>query len=513
MLFFEQPFSSVEEKCMKIVLGPVLGFRGVEGGRWLIGALVVVQGPEIPALHWRAGSGPEQSARAVRLAEHKGRIVWRLDLAVAQEDADVVVRYEIGGASWSFTVPAAGRRPRLAFASCNGFSSLKMMKSVQDNYALWKVMAARHSAAPYHLLLMGGDQVYADEMWETVEALRRWNELPPDTANNAPFGAALEARVRGLYFDLYLRHWSQPEVGLVLATVPTLMMWDDHDIFDGWGSYPPERHASPMFQGIFRIAREHFRIFQRQEDGENPQAASLAPRFGFSVGHRIGDLALVVLDMRSERRVDQVLSQDHWDAVLGWIDGLRGCRQLLVMSSIPVIYPSYAVIETALGVLPGQQEIEDDLRDHWTSRGHRGERLRLFHRLLAFSEREATRVTLISGDVHVGALGILESSRSGGPGSHATVINQLISSGIVHPGSPGMVLFALEHLLPKSEEVDRGLTAEMVPIPGTQRRYLGARNFLSLEPDRPDRDGGRIWAHWICEGETEPYTKVIHPVE
>lgn len=497
---------------MKIVLGPVLGFRGVTGGRWLVGALVVVQGNEAPALRWRAGDGPEQRAEAVRLAEHRGRTVWRLDLAVEQQDAEMPVRYTVGDGAWTFTVPAAGRRPRVAFASCNGFSSLKIMKSVQDNYALWKVMAARHAAAPYHLLLMGGDQVYADEMWETVEALRRWNELPVAKADKAPFGAALEARLRDLFFDLYLRHWSQPEVRPLLAAVPTLMMWDDHDIFDGWGSYPPARQQSPMFQGIFRIAREHFRVFQRQEDGRSPQAASLAPRLGFSVGHRIGDLAVLVLDMRSERSVDQVLSQEHWDAVLGWIDGLRGCRHLLVMSSIPVIYPSYALIEAAVGALPGEQEIEDDLRDHWTSRAHRGERLRLLHRLLAFSERERTRVTLVSGDVHVGALGILESERAGGPGSHATVINQLISSGIVHPGSPGIVLFALEHLFPKSEEVDRGLTAQMMPIPGTQRRYLGARNFLSLEPDLPDRDEGRIWAHWICEGEKEPYTKVIHPV-
>ena len=27
--------------------------------------------------------------------------------------------------------------------------------------------------------------------------------------------------------------------------MPTVMMWDDHDIFDGWGSYSPEMQRSP----------------------------------------------------------------------------------------------------------------------------------------------------------------------------------------------------------------------------------------------------------------------------
>jgi hypothetical protein len=505
---------------MNIVLGPVLGFRGVVEGRWLVGVLVVTEGEVAPELLWAAQGGEAAPAPVVQLAAHKGHTVWRFDLAVEQAAADLAVRYEIAGRSWTFTVPAAGRPPRMAYASCNGFSSLKLLKAVADKNALWKVLAARHATLPYHLLLQGGDQVYADEMWETVEPLKRWNELPAAAADRAPFGAALAAKVRDFYFNLYLRRWAQPEMAALHATVPTVMMWDDHDIFDGWGSYPPARHGCPVFQGLFTLAREHFRIFQRQEGAPvahatalapTAQAAALAPALGFTVGHRIGDLALLVLDLRSERTVDQVLSPAHWQAVYAWLDRLAGCRHLVVMSSIPVIYPGFALLERALCSLPRQQEIEDDLKDHWTSRGHRAERLRLLHRLLAFSEQTKTRVTLLSGDVHVAALGILESRRDG-PGSNAAVINQLIASGIVHPGPPGVVLFALEHLFPETEEVDRGLTARMVHFPGTRCRYLGARNFLSLEPDDGARDSGRLWANWFCEGETTPFTKVIHPV-
>ena len=29
-------------------------------------------------------------------------------------------------------------------------------------------------------------------------------------------------------------------------------IYDDHDIFDGWGSYPPRLQDSPVFQGVHR---------------------------------------------------------------------------------------------------------------------------------------------------------------------------------------------------------------------------------------------------------------------
>lgn len=74
-----------------------------------------------------------------------------------------------------------------------------------------------------------------------------------------------------------------------------------------------------------------------------------------------------------------------------------------------------------------------------------------------------------------------------------------------------MALFYLEHVGDRSETVDRGITAAMYPFPGTSHRYIGARNYLSLEPDFPGA-GERLWANWWVEGETQPCTKAIHAV-
>ena len=119
---------------------------------------------------------------------------------------------------------------------------------------------------------------------------------------------------------------------------------------------------------------------------------------------------------------------------------------------------------------------------------HRQERLRLVHRLLAFADAK-NRVTVLSGDVHVAALGIIESTRSTADDPSTQVINQLTSSGIVHPPPAGVVLFFLETVTGKKMELDRDLYSEMLEFPGTHHQYIGARNWLSIEPD----DSGRIW--------------------
>jgi hypothetical protein len=130
----------------------------------------------------------------------------------------------------------------------------------------------------------------------------------------------------------------------------------------------------------------------------------------------------------------------------------------------------------------------------------------MIHRLLKVQE-QGIRTTVISGDVHVAALGVVESTRTREPGSEA-ILNQLISSGIVHPGPGGVVIFALQHLFDSDDEIDRGIVGRMLQFPGNKAKFLGGRNCLSLEPD----DEGRVWCNWLVEGQEFPFTKVIHPL-
>lgn len=498
-------------------MGPVLGLRQASSELWTVGVLVL--GDAEPAVRYRVGAGAWATVAGVAIGGAWLPGAWRFDLRVPLAAEETAVEYSVGDASFGFRVPAVTAMPRIAYGSCNGFASLKLQKSVKANKnERWVHLAKRHQELPFHLLLLGGDQVYGDELWETNKALKDWNALDWADGNRRGFSQGIRETTRRFYSRLYPSRWGQPEVAAVLSSIPTLMMWDDHDIFDGWGSYQPERQASPVFQGVFEEAREAFRVFQRQSSPQEAalpgDSGSLAPQHGFSFAHVFGGgkerVAVLALDMRSQRTDEQVLSKEHWDALFVWLDGQMNLRHLLVMSSIPVVYPSFEIVERLLARIPGHQELEDDLRDHWSSRPHRGERLRLVHRLLAFARNCGTRVTILSGDVHVGAVGVIRSEREGGE-THASVVNQLTSSAIVHPPPPALLLFALEHLIGRTEEIDRGIQGELHAFPGTERRYIGARNWLALEPDPPGGQG-RLWANWHVEGEPRPYTKVVHPV-
>lgn len=509
----------------EIVAGPILGFRGLKDRVWRTSALVVIKGSAAkPHFKFKVGKDSLGENKATLLKSFEGRHVWRLEWEVAQTDQEQAVTYWINdGSPFRYVVPERDKPLRISYGSCFGFSSMGEMKKVAVKNAMWQVLQAQHKIKPYHLMMMGGDQVYADSMWEVVAPLKAWFDLSIKKRVQASFSAEMRKLVEQFYFNLYCDRWSQPEVAAVMSQVPSLMMWDDHDIFDGWGSYPPEQQAAPVFQGIWKEARDHFRLFQLQaKDDADLGEGALLSRLGFTYAHRIGDIAIIALDMRSERTQDQVMSLETWNRIQEWMyselpaitdaggaTARTRCQHLLVMSSIPVVYVNSNMIESAFGFFPGQQDLEDDFKDQWLSRTHHEERLRLIHRLLKFSKDSGCRVTIVSGDVHVAGLGYIQSERDSNQFDEANVVNQLISSAMVHPPPAGLIVTMMEKVLgDKVEEVDRGITARLSKFPGSAQRFLAGRNWLSITFD----EKSRIWGEWWVEGQEKPYTKVIHPV-
>ncbi|SFU47967.1 alkaline phosphatase D family protein [Pseudoduganella namucuonensis] len=500
---------------MTTMLGPVLKFRGVVEDAWVVSILLahpVASFPDVSCLDSPVHFTPLGS----RTEDGVDYDIRSYAIHIPQTDAQREITYRVGARAFSLIVPPTGGAPTCAYTSCNGYSDPKVVKKIKDLNAMWSRMAERHRQRPYNLLLMGGDQIYSDAMWEKLPTLKEWGRLSYDERNLAPFTPDMGAEVESFFFTNYLSRWSEPAVAAMLASVPTAMMWDDHDIFDGWGSYADAQQDSPVFKGIHAIAKRYFELFQLHSSTDAPCALTLPGQPGHSYGLRVGEYGILALDLRSERTPKMVMGAAAWEAAYAWLERQQHCKHMLVMSSIPVVHPDFSTLETLLCAIPGRQELEDDLQDHWLSHSHRKERLRLIHRLLEWSARKECRVTLLSGDVHVGALGVIESDRKDVP-QNAGVINQLTSSGIVHPAPPAMALFYLEHVGDRVEPVDRDITATMYPFPGTSHRYIGARNYLSLEPDLPGESPenpqkNRIWANWWVEGMDEPYTKTIHAV-
>jgi hypothetical protein len=498
---------------MPRVCGPVLGFRGRVGEEWQVAIMVAHDsGTEPGTLTWaERGQATTSGVPAARLGEVGGTTFFGYAFAIVMQAGERSIEYGFAGEDrrWSFSVPGSGQPLRIGYASCNGFSVPGDMKRIADKNAVWRDLWATHARQPLHMLLMGGDQIYADQLWDAVPELRGFNELPREQRVAMSAGPSLLGNIEQFYAGVYRDRFSQTPVADALASIPTLMMWDDHDIFDGWGSYSDEEQASPVFRTIFAAARTCFVLFQLQSDANALSWPALPGQPSFNALLRIGSFGLLVLDLRSERSQRQVLALETWNVVLDALDRTEGLRHLFVMSSIPVVHPDMSFLERGLGFVPGMQGIEDDLHDQWVSYNHRTERLRFIHRLLDFADAKGTRVSILSGDVHVAALGVIESVRRPVRWLYANVINQLTSSPIVHPPPQRIVRYFLEQLGREVNELDQGISAQMLQFPGTNYRIIDARNWLSLEFDERER----VWANWHVEGEQQVVTKVVHPCE
>lgn len=450
-------------------------FRGLHRECWRLSALTADSGEVAPPPMLLNGSG--ERVRPLRLAGRCGRTMWRYDFGLQLGSMERTAEYEIAGRRWCVHLPSIGGPLRIAFTACNGFEAERTGVFDHKRNELWRRLGAEHAHAPFHLLLHGGDQLYADSLWEEVPALAAWRRLRAPRRVAAPFTPEMAEALSNYYFTRYCWLWEQPELDPLLGSIPSLMMWDDHDIFDGWGSHDPEWQSCPVFQGTYAVAREHFALFQLAALPHDLPRDGFSDPFGrqFGWGHRVlHEIGIIAPDLRAERSRCRVMGDDSWRAFKTMLEGMADCRHVLLISSVPLLNAAEPLLERLFEALPGHQPFQLDLRDQWRSIWHRDEWLRLLRHLLAFAGRTGAAVTVLSGEIHLGAFAMAE--REG------VTIYQLTSSGIVHPPPPAWIVALMDWMSTgPAEEIEPGLELKLLTIPGHRKRFLGARNWLALE--------------------------------
>lgn len=504
---------------MTVIAGPALCFKGSKPDVWHVSALVVTADTEVaPAFEIVDMTVDDILEQPTVLMKHGTARVWRVNMFLEQLPAPRTVEYRVETNAYQLHIPASGAGPRMAYGSCNGFSDSRYAKKydltgdsgLPNAFANWEAMCKKHAEQPYNLILQGGDQIYADAIryeWGKLQDKYGWTTEQLHQQDGTEVTRLLDK----FFWDTYIKQWKQKDIATLYAAVPAVMMWDDHDIIDGWGSHTNSRESSPLYKKLFETANRYFSIFQRHlRPDETSEATHYLAEIGHSAGFVIGNCGLMVLDLRTERTPECIMSPASWNSVYAWLDNHRHVDHLFVMSSIPVLHPNFQLLENALGIIPGTQEIEDDLRDHWTSLAHADERVRLIKRLLHYADTRETRVTIVSGDVHVAAQGLIESTKYG-KRRNQDAIYQLTSSGVVHPPPPGIVMFGLNQLLQADQQIDNWIIGRMLTFGNTTSRFIGARNWLSLEPNPPSnkRNPKDVYAKWYIEGLDQPYGRVI----
>jgi hypothetical protein len=213
------------------------------------------------------------------------------------------------------------------------------------------------------LLLMLGDQVYADEGMSPRVRERQVERRGPDSE---PVGEIADFEE---YTWLYRDSWSDPDVRWLLATVPSAMIFDDHDVRDDWntsaawreqmrrvpwwrerivgaymsywvyqhiGNLRPERlREQGVLEAVCRDGGTALRQYAKLADDEVDGGTLVR----WSYGRDLGVARLVVVDTRSGRVLDEqgreMLSDDEWELVEGFLCG--DVEHLVVASSLPLV--------------------------------------------------------------------------------------------------------------------------------------------------------------------------------
>ncbi|WP_405781369.1 alkaline phosphatase family protein [Streptomyces sp. NBC_01378] len=126
----------------------------------------------------------------------------------------------------------AARPVRIAFGSCRWAAAPADGHDPVGPDAL-DTLATELASAPDaerpDVLLLLGDQVYADE---TSPATRRYLAARRDP-RDAPGNQVADYEE---YTRLYYESWLDPDVRWLLSTVPSCMIFDDHDVIDDWNT-------------------------------------------------------------------------------------------------------------------------------------------------------------------------------------------------------------------------------------------------------------------------------------
>jgi hypothetical protein len=341
-----------------------------------------------------------------------------------------------------------GKPLRLAFGSCRvsvPHDEAGTRAFGVDALRAYALHMARDSGERWpDLVLFLGDQVYADEtsdeMREFIASRRSLDEEPGE-----------EIKDYEEYAHLYSIAWGEPANRWLLSTLPSAMIFDDHDIRDDWNTSWTWRHEMEatswwherivgglasywVYQhlgNLSRADRAEDALWQKVVGHEGPDELDLTAdidafadradqkpdSYRWSYARDFGTQArLVVVDSRAAR-VLQPGSRSILDPnEMAWLDGqLRGdVDHLLVGTSLPFLlapglHHAEAFSEGLCGGVWGRRMagMGEKLRqaidlEHWAA-FQQGFREVAEMTLEAASGRRGTppeTITFLSGDVH-----------------------------------------------------------------------------------------------------------------
>lgn len=339
-------------------------------------------------------------------------------------------------------------------------------------YALW--MLDRPETEWPELAIFLGDQIYADD--SSPKARERIAEVRKDLHHDPETDLPPEL-VGGFeeYTWLYHEAWSPQIERWFFSNVPTVMIFDDHEMIDDWNisdawirgirqkdwwedhvigglmTYwlyqhlgnlsPADIRAEGLLEALGQVADGEARLREWAMGAE--EFTPTEGNYRFSFVRDIGRIRLVMIDSRNVRVLDprnrRMVNEDEW----GWV--VEACSvdvdHLLIGTSLPVFVPgglhdlqewSEAICDGAWG-WPGRKfgewlRVKADMEDWAAFSRSFGAFVQLLHDLSAGSRAEApATISVLAGDIHFSFAAEIQF-----PDQHEVTsrVHQLVSSPI-----------------------------------------------------------------------------------
>ncbi|KAI0114139.1 hypothetical protein GGR51DRAFT_556634 [Nemania sp. FL0031] len=497
-----------------VYFGPYLRYvnMDVEKGMWLGSIMIVTDAPQPPTIHIHQSMDLSPNPRQLiprSIYTHQRWQFYKYDvdlqMAEATERWTYAVTSHLGCTRYEFVV--AGRTEtgwRFVAHSGNDFAASTSQNERSKLGGLgfmWKdVLQKNVDCGGFHVQLGLGDQIYGDRLWKEVPLLKQWLATPgKENRKNASWTARHEEDVTHAYFHFYTSHFDQPFLREAFAQIPHICQIDDHDIFDGYGSYPDYMQNSQVVKNIGRIAVDMYLLFQHHTTLEILRNVShdldlfTITGQGWHFVKYLGPAVVVVgVDLRSERTQNRVLAGPTYQGLFPKVAMLPPSVQHCIwMISVPLIYPRLDTMESlantfatgkkavnagynvlgkvtssVAGIVGGKEvvasgfnqvkravgksglmgnvvnqfgdlDIGEILKDMWTHDTKDLERTYLIRTLQGIAHQKGIRMTFLSGDVNAAGAGLVHDPSH--PSDHKTMY-QIITSPIVAAPAANYIL-------------------------------------------------------------------------
>ena len=352
------------------------------------------------------------------------------------DDGQIVSNVVLGHQlSRSFRTPDNTTPLSFALYSCHmpfKWRGFRKTVSVSSAIDCFEYLNDFHQRQPFDFAIAAGDQVYTDgeknvNIWDFLQRHKKQLlELPE---------AAQKQVMLSWYNDIYEGYWGFPELQKFHSQVPHYMLWDDHEIMDGWGSLSAEQLECKLEDGfyesaieraenrtlmyrMFDCASEAYFYYQHSHNPDTNVSASMVQDtttvpdrdWHFDTSHK--NAAFFYMDVRGQKSHDE--QAPNWQNQIT----LAGNRQithleqflnsnaaqqadvLFIVSPVPFVHWKAFVMNIG-DLING---VQDDVRDEWDHENNAEERDKILDLVFDYAHQHHKKVVILSGDVHSSGL-------------------------------------------------------------------------------------------------------------